>query len=229
MPNPVALCSCVLLVAGFISLMYMDRHDAAFTLRGGAHAASSPESPFIRSQKDTNGNGVSDTDDLILGARKAVLRRPIYRSAYYRGGYPPAWEGTCTDIIWHAFHYTGYDLKKMVDADIRADLSAYPRVAKPDPNIDFRRVPNLRVFFSRHGLRLTTRFTPADAKNLAEWQPGDIVTFTNPDHIAILSDIRNADGIPMLLHNDGPVASESDNFIFWYNRGITGHYRFPQK
>ena len=192
-------------------------------------AALEQDFPRIRSKRDANKNSLSDTDDFILGAREEAQRRPFYRSAYYKGGYPPDHEGVCTDVIWRAFRHAGYDLKSMVDADIRANRSAYPRAAKPDPNIDFRRVPNLKTFFARHGLTLPTRIIPGDRDNLAGWQPGDIVTFTNPDHIAILSDKRNAEGIPLLLHNDGPVASEADSFMFWYGRGITGHYRFPHE
>ena len=90
-------------------------------------------------------------------------------------------------------------------------------------------MPNLKIFFSRRAISLPTRIIPGAQANLAGWQPGDIVTFTNPDHIAILSDIRNADGIPFLPHNGGPVASEADSFMFWYGRGVTGHYRYPRE
>lgn len=166
------------------------------------------------------------TAKLIEGAREEAERMPLYRSAYYSGGYPPAEEGVCTDLIWRAFKHAGYDLKKMIDADIRKNKTAYPRTqGKIDPNIDFRRVPNQAAFFRRHAQTLGTRITPQAA--LAEWQAGDIVVFTNPDHIAILSDKRNGDGIPFLLHNQGPFASEGDDFMAWYTRGIVAHFRFP--
>ena len=185
--------------------------------------------PRVISTADANKNGVSDTDDLIEGARREAKRRPTYKSAYYVGGYPPETEGVCTDVIWRAFQYAGYDLKKMIDADIKAHTSAYPRTGgKPDPHIDFRRVPNQLVFFKRHAQNLTTKLTPGDKANLAEWQPGDIVTFKGPDHIAILSTRRNSEGLPYLIHNDGPWASEGDDFPFWAERGITGHFRFPK-
>ena len=218
------------LLAVCLALPCAGKPGRAFLGIFGNSGTASPEYDFprIRSKRDANKNGISDTDDFILGAREETQRRPFYRSAYYRGGYPPDHEGVCTDVIWRAFRHAGYDLKSMVDADIRANRSAYPRAAKPDPNIDFRRVPNLKTFFARHGLILPTRIIPGDRDNLSGWQPGDIVTFTNPDHIAILSDRRNADGIPLLLHNDVPVASESDAFMLWYDRGITGHYRFPR-
>ena len=184
--------------------------------------------PRVVSDSDKNNNGVSDTDDFIAGGRAEAGRAPFYISNYYRGGYPPDNEGVCTDVIWRAFRDAGYDLKAMVDKDIRANPRAYPRVGgKPDPNIDFRRVPNLNVFFARHAQKLSTKIIPEDETNLALWQGGDIVVFKNPDHIAILSDRRNSRGIPLLLHNDGPWASEGDDFMSWYERGIVAHYRFP--
>lgn len=185
--------------------------------------------PRVVATSDKNGNGVSDTDDFIAGGRAEAGRAPIYISNYYRGGYPPDDEGVCTDVIWRAFRDAGYDLKGMVDKDIRANPRAYPRVAgRPDPNIDFRRVPNLNVFFARQAQKLTREIIPENAENLALWQGGDIVVFKNPDHIAILSDRRNGLGIPLLLHNDGPFASEGDDFMDWYERGIVAHYRFPK-
>ena len=211
-----------------LQLFGFDSADIGLGSAGSAGEWSGPEFPRIRSKRDANKNGVSDTDDIILGAREEARRMPVYKSAYYRGGYPPETEGVCTDVIWRAFKHAGYDLKSMVDADIRGRRPAYLQAVKPDPHIDFRGVPNLRSFFSRHGLTLPTHIVPGDPENLAGWQPGDIVTFTNPDHIAILSDKRNSNGVPLLLHNDGPVASESDSFMFWYSRGITGHYRFPR-
>lgn len=160
---------------------------------------------------------------LILGAREEVARAPVYRSAYYAGGYPPKTEGVCTDLIWRSFSFAGYDLKTAMDADIRKNRSAYPRVGKPEPNIDFRRVPNQTAFFRRHAQSLTTRIDP---EHRATWQPGDIVVFANPDHIAILSDKRNDTGFPLLLHNQGPFATEGDDFMAWYTAGIVAHFRF---
>lgn len=194
----------------------------------GLDSASEWNIPRIVSKTDKNGNGISDTDDLIEGGRLEGKRMPIYRSAYYKGGYPPASEGVCTDVIWRAFNHAGYDLKGMIDADIKSNPGAYPRVGgKPDSNIDFRRVPNLRSFFKRHGQSLTTTIKPGDRANLVLWQPGDIVTFKDPDHVAILSTKRNSEGVPWLLHNDGPWAREGDDFMTWAEHGITGHYRYP--
>lgn len=176
------------------------------------------------SPNDKNGNGVDDYTDLLLGARLDAENMPRYRSAYYAGGYPPDDEGVCTDLVWRAFEYAGYNLKEMVDADIAANVDAYPRVeGKPDPNIDFRRVPNLYVFFSRNAQSLTT-----DLSDIAAWQPGDIVIFGDAyKHIGIISDKRNRKGIPWLIHNGGQPRREED-VLEWYEMqmGISGHFRF---
>ncbi|GAV24290.1 DUF1287 domain-containing protein [Carboxydothermus islandicus] len=190
-------------------------------------------SPRVRVEKvilkhDQDGDGIYDLDDIVQGARKDVANKPRYRSAYYAGGYPPDNEGVCTDVIWRAFKNAGYNLKAMVDEDIKNNLEAYPRVGgKPDPNIDFRRVPNLDVFFRRHAQILTTKLIPGDPENLKEWQGGDIVVFKNPQHIAIISDKRRRDGVPYIIHNAGPYTREADELLLWLP-GIVGHYRFPR-
>ena len=192
--------------------------------------AASPydDIPRARTGADANKNGINDADDFIRGGREEAARKPLYRSAYYKGGNPPPGEGVCTDLIWRAFATAGYNLKALIDADIRSNPAAYPRAGKkPDPNIDYRRVPNQTAFFRRHGKILTTKIIPKDRENLKQWQGGDIVVFANPDHIAILSDKRNAEGIPLILHNQGPWATEGDDFMDWYQRGIVAHFRFP--
>ncbi len=172
----------------------------------------------VKSGNDENGNGSDDYTDIMLGARADAERRPVYRSSYYKGGYPPEGEGVCTDLIWRAFKNAGFNLKEMVDGDIASNVSAYPRVdGSPDPNIDFRRVPNLKVFFERHALSLTL-----DTSKIEEWQPGDIVTY-GESHIAIVSDRRNKDGKPYIIHNMGQYNREEDALTY---SKISGHFRF---
>lgn len=166
-------------------------------------------------------------EELLAGARAEVSRRPWYKSGYYSGGYPPLHEGVCTDLIWRAFRDAGINLKDLIDADIKAEPSAYPRVnGRPEPNIDFRRVPNQSVFFSRHAEVLSIAFRPADKAVMSGWKAGDIVVFKNPDHIAIVSDKTNRNGVPLLLHNDGPWAREGDDFESWAKKGLVAHYRW---
>lgn len=185
--------------------------------------------PNIFCPSDNDNDGVNDLQDIVNGARAEVNRKPQYRSAYYQGGFPLDSEGVCTDVVWRAMRDTGYDLKALVDKDIRENPSKYPRVAgNPDPNIDFRRVPNLIVFFRRYGTELTKDIKPGDVENLYQWQAGDIVTFDYPhEHIAIISDKRRKDGVPNILHNAGPTASETDQLQSWPSK-ITGHFRFPK-
>ncbi len=172
----------------------------------------------VRSPVDFDGDGVDDYADFLLGARQDAENRPRYDPAYWSGGYPPEDVGVCTDVIWRAFRRAGYSLRDMVDRDIRENLSLYPRVAgKPDSNIDFRRVKNLMVYFSRKAVPLTTDITQID-----QWQPGDIVIYGD-NHIAMVSDRRNAQGRPYILHNAGQLRREEDA-LDW--GPITGHYRF---
>lgn len=175
----------------------------------------------IHSQNDADQDGIDDYTDILYGAKAEAKRKPTYQSAYYSGGYPPETEGVCTDVIWRAFRDAGYSLKDLVDQDIQENLEAYPRVeGKPDPNIDFRRVPNLKVYFERNAQSLTT-----DLTQIEQWQPGDIVTF-GTTHIGIVSDLRNQKGVPYLIHNAGQPKREEDVLEMWNHfNPISGHFR----
>ncbi len=179
----------------------------------------------IYSKIDYNQNGVDDYTDILLGARKDAQNHPTYKSAYYSGGYPPENEGVCTDVIWRAFQNAGYDLKSMIDEDIKNNIKEYPAVnGKPDPNIDFRRVRNLKVYFKKICYTLTN-----DINKIEEWQPGDIVIFGN-SHIGIISDKRNRQGIPYLIHNAAQPLREEDALELWDNNTpITAHYRLKDE
>lgn len=170
---------------------------------------------------DFNGNEQDDYADLVLGARKDAENKPKYDGSYQPGGYPPEDIGVCTDVVWRAFREAGYSLKEMVSKDIAARPQAYG-IEKSDPNIDFRRVPNLEIFFKKYGQSLTT-----DIAKIHEWQPGDIVVFGRGKHIGIVSDRRDKTGKPYIIHNGGqPVREEN----YFKRKPIpTGHYRFkPQ-
>lgn len=175
----------------------------------------------ITSQTDYDNDGIDDYTDILQGAKKEAENKPRYKSVYYNGGYPPDNEGVCTDVIWRSLKNAGYSLKDMVDEDIKNNTDKYARVeGKPDPNIDFRRVPNLKTYFERNQITLTT-----DLSKIEEWQPGDIVVFGSR-HIGIISDKRNEKGIPYLIHNAGQPLREEDALELNNNYyGITGHYR----
>lgn len=178
----------------------------------------------ITTVSDADNDGIDDYQDILQGAKITAQNKVRYHSQYYDGGYPPEDEGVCTDVIWRSLANAGYDLKSLVDADIASNPDAYPRTnGEPDPNIDFRRVPNLQVYFERNAQVLTT-----DLKQTSEWMPGDIVVFSD-DHIAIISDIRNSDGIPFIIHNRGQYRREEDTLeLISYFKEITGHYRINE-
>lgn len=175
----------------------------------------------IISKTDYDNDGIDDYTDILQGAKIEAVNKPIYKSVYYAGGYPPNSEGVCTDVIWRALKNAGYMLKDMIDEDIKNNINKYPRVnGKPDPNIDFRRVPNLKIYFERNQISLTN-----DLSKISEWQAGDIVVF-GTSHIGIISNKRNSKGIPYLIHNGGQPLREED-ILEIYNKyeKITGHYR----
>lgn len=181
----------------------------------------------IQSELDHNENGIDDYTDILLGAKMEAKRNPKYKSTYYSGGYAPLEEGVCTDVVIRSLLNAGYSLKDMIDQDIKENVELYPRVeGKPDPNIDFRRVKNLKVFFDRKLEKLTNSL-----EEIEEWQPGDIVIFGETyTHIGIISDKRNKEGIPYLIHNAGQPKKEENTLKRWRDRKtITGHYRFSIK
>jgi len=184
----------------------------------GTTATTANPYPPVTSPVDFNSNGIDDYTDILIGARSDALALPRYDPSWFMGGYPPEDAGVCTDLVWRAFKQAGYDLKAMVDKDIAANVSLYPRVeGRPDPHIDFRRTANLLVFFRRHARSLTTDTTQYD-----QWQPGDIVTF-GTWHSAIVSDRRADSGRPYILHNMGQPRREEDALEYWE---ISGHFRF---
>ncbi|KPB06349.1 DUF1287 domain-containing protein [Bacillus sp. CHD6a] len=183
--------------------------------------------PSTLSDSDQNSNGIPDQLDIVYTARKEVEQRTPYKSVYYDGGYPPDTEGVCTDVVWRGLLGAAINLKELMDQDIAENTGLYPRVGdSPDPNIDFRRVPNQAVFFERYAESLTTEVKKGDRQNLGQWQPGDIVVFLGGDfdHVGIVSNKRTKDGIPYIIHNTYPFASEIK--LTSFKSPITGHFRW---
>ena len=176
---------------------------------------------------DINNNQVDDVIDMLEAAKKEVDNKVTYLSSYRMGGYPPEEEGVCTDVIWRALKNAGIDLKSEMDNDIKTNTLAYRNgVTQPDPNIDFRRVKNQHVYFERFYTKLTTEVNPDDKENLKEWQPGDIIVKSNNEHVAMVSDKVDDDGVPYVLHNYYNHATEDNYLLDWHNSGyIVAHYR----
>lgn len=179
---------------------------------------------------DIDNDWIDDIEDILDWARKEVKNKTNYKSAYYSWGYPPENEWVCTDVVWRALQNAWIDLKTLVDKDIKKNISDYPRIEwNPDPNIDFRRVPNLKSYLDKYAVSLTKEIIPWNIENLKEWQAWDIVIFWKPkDHIAIVSDKRNIDWVPYIIHNSAPVPKENDWLIYWHENvsPIIGHYRW---
>ena len=104
--------------------------------------------PTITGTSDADGDGIPDQQDILQGALDYVATRPRYKSAYFVGGWPTDGTGVCTDVVAYGMRAAGLDLPTLVDNDKRAAPEIYFGVP-PDKNIDYRRVPNLAVYFSR--------------------------------------------------------------------------------
>lgn len=187
----------------------------------------------IHSEYDADGDGIDDYTDMVLSARAYIRTRPTY-DASFSNGYPPDDRGVCTDVIWKALEGAGYgrgmgenEFKTRVDRDMRSNAWAYPREANGGTMINFRRVANLEVYFERQCQSLTLDVTRID-----QWQPGDIV-FYAPNHVAIVSDRRDFQGQPWIIHLTSDGAMEEPNLDYSRLEAgkvvITGHYRWAQK
>lgn len=177
------------------------------------------------------------TGQAILAAAKAeAARAPRYIEEYrdikYPGGDVPADTSVCTDLIVRSFRAAGIDLQREVHEDISASRSAYPKIwdkTVPDANIDHRRCPNLATWLKRHAQTLSTSLDPETLPSL--WQPGDVVFFvhkgaTHPWHVAIISDLHTADGMPMVIDAFPPVTSESHRLDEF--GPLHSHFRMPE-
>jgi hypothetical protein len=175
---------------------------------------------------DRDSDGIPDPLDVLIGAKKTVLNADAYTpeaedyiSMHYPGGDVPRTIGVCTDVIIRAVRNAGMDLQKELHEDIKKARAAYPMVkGSGDPSIDQRRVGTLLPFFKRHWEQHTAKFDdPSDPL-----RPGDVIfmdTFPNkpgPDHIGILSDRVDDQGLPFVINNwtDGTTTAEMDLLTF---------------
>lgn len=164
---------------------------------------------------DHDGDGIVDSLDVLMGAKKLALNKAAYREEYrgikYPGGDVPRTEGVCTDTLVRALRNAGWDLQREVHEELLRDPRPYPleKGKRPDANIDHRRVRMVLPWLRRH-------FTLVPAE--APLWPGDIIlldTFpskSGPDHIGIVSDRLGPSGKPLLVNNwtVGYVEQEMD-------------------
>jgi uncharacterized protein YijF (DUF1287 family) len=193
---------------------------------------------------DSDSDGINDQKDILLGAKKQVdigakniFIQGSNQSNYYNGGDPPPELAICTDIIARAFREAGFNLRDLVNEDIIKNFNSYPlrqiwgqNVA--DPNIDYRRIQNMEIFFKRNANVLFTNFNSSDYENLETWLPGDVVFFDMDkdgysDNAGILSDKTTRIGVLKVIYNyiDPGYTIEKD---ILGKVKITGHFRYPR-
>jgi uncharacterized protein len=183
---------------------------------------------LLGAQAEASQRAAELLDRVVAAAVSQTTAKVQYDGSYRRIGYPggdvPSSIGVCTDVVIRAYRAVQIDLQQRVHEDMRAAFEAYPklwRLARPDSNIDHRRVPNLQVFFRRRGAEL-----PA-TKNPQDYAPGDLVTWMLPGnlpHIGIVTRQRTADGQrPIIVHNIGN-GPELEDMLLSYP--ITGHFRY---
>lgn len=181
-------------------------------------------SNFSYSQKSFY-NRLSDST-LVLTKQKVVYD-PSYFKIRYPNGDVPSNKGVCTDVVIRAYRKLGIDIQKEVHEDMKLNFNKYPKqwgLKNTDRNIDHRRVPNLMVFFSRHGVIKTISSKPED------YLPGDIVCWNlggGVTHIGIVVNKKSSDGKRYLIvHNIGGGQVLAD-CLFEYK--IIGHYQYEKK
>lgn len=158
--------------------------------------------------------------------KQNVAYDPNYYSIDYPNGDIPGDRGVCTDVVIRAYRKLGIDLQKEVHEDMKSNFDAYPNIwglAQTDNNIDHRRVPNLMVFFERHG-----NVKPI-SDNTEDYLPGDVVCWNlggNITHIGLVVNKKSNNGNRYLIvHNIGGGQVLAD-CLFDYK--IIGHYRYKQ-
>ncbi len=204
----------VVLAGSIFASRYQRTSDERLPDRYGTEIAR------LQSSEDKDGDGIDDQTDILQGALAYVSTHPKYKSRYYQTGYPDDGYGVCTDVVAYALKNAGYDLMELVAQDIENNPDGYD-IDQPDQNIDFRRVRNLKVYFADTAIPLTTELTEPE-----QWQGGDIVIFES--HIGIVSDRRNADGIPYVIHHNDPFQKNYEQDILQSREDIVGHYRISE-
>lgn len=166
-------------------------------------------------------------DRIVNGAKQEVLRGVTYDAGDYPQGKVPECRGACTDVVIRSLKAAGYDLQARIHEDMTRHFALYPHdwgLSGPSIGIDHRRTGNQKVFFRRHGISLPIATTGAAKET---WQPGDLIYWElrpGIHHCGVLSNVRNAGGLPLVIHNLGRAAQE-DCLTAWK---IEAHYRYPQ-
>jgi uncharacterized protein YijF (DUF1287 family) len=192
---------------------------------------------------DADDDGINDQKDIMLGAKEQLkepartIRVEEGENNYFKDGDPPGEIAISADIIARAFREAGFSLRDLVYEDISNNFNRYPIKeiwgrSFCDPNIDYRRIQNLEVFFERNARDMGVFFNALDESNLNLWFPGDLVFFDMnrdgfSDNAGIISDNTTREGVPKIIYNyiDPGYTVEKDILKVEI---ITGHYRFAE-
>ena len=163
------------------------------------------------------------SDAALERTEHAVRYDGRYIAIPYPNGDVPDGIGVCTDVVVRSYRALGIDLQKDLHEEMSANFDLFPKrwgLKRPDPNIDHRRVPNLRTFFTRKGQNLAVTDDPDD------YVPGDLVTWSveGRPHIGIVVHKKDRrEQRYQIVHNigRGPVL---EDILFAFP--ITGHYRY---
>ncbi len=169
--------------------------------------------------------------DIVQAAKGQIGVTLVYDPSYeiiaFPGGDVPKRRGVCTDVIVRALRDARrLDLQLEINMDMRSNRGSYPKkwgviAARPDPNIDHRRVPNIMSYFERKGFSLPV------STDMSKYAPGDIVAWSlggRLHHIGIVSDKKTLFGKPLIIHNIG-IGAVEENILT--DHRILGHYRIP--
>jgi uncharacterized protein YijF (DUF1287 family) len=174
--------------------------------------------------------GQAFTEKLSETALHLTAQNVEYDASYFSIAYPngdiPSDKGVCTDVVIRAYRNLGTDLQKEVHEDMKANFAVYPKnwgLSGTDKNIDHRRVPNLMVFFSRHGK------VKSITNNPDNYLPGDIVCWNlggGTTHIGLVVNKKSADERRYLIvHNIGGGQVLADCL---FDFKIIGHYSYEK-
>lgn len=172
-------------------------------------------------------NFYSDLSDASLElTEQKVEYDPAYFNLNYPNGDIPAGKGACTDVVIRAYRKLGIDLQKEVHEDMKANFNLYPKnwgLKNTDTNIDHRRVPNLMVFFSRHGIEKPVTADPSN------YLPGDIVCWNLRGGISHIGFVVNKKSENrerhLIVHNIGAGQMLADCL---FDFKIIGHYCYQK-
>lgn len=154
---------------------------------------------------DRDGDGIPDPLDVLIGAHKAALNGDHYDDRYftltYPNGDPPRDRGACVDVVVRAARNAGLDLQSELFDDIRRAPSAYGK-ARPDPNIDHRRVRSVLVYFRRHWQERSPALDdPKDPLRVGDVVLLDTLPRPGPDHIGVVSELIGDSKRPLIINN----------------------------